>query len=513
MFFNLLTTNYERYRIAHLVMGLIIALYSLLGAFCFCALEQENALKMIREREHNQLVAKQLAREKLFSDLTYYFFKDIKVAALLNTSLPKILDQYDQGLLDSLPVRDSRYSDQPRWNLWGGLYYSGSLYTTIGYGDLTTKSVGGRLFTILYSFLGIPLLITVLNTWGGGLFECMQGLYKKYLLRSAHYIRSRARKSKKLQAEVEYDDYSLAESEVASQADVPLEQEIEQPKLPMKLAVFAIVIYLLFSSFLFQWIQGDWDFITALYFSSVSLTTIGLGDVVVPHRIAVLNFVLILLGLAVVSMSIQIFQVHIEAVFARIIRSIESDFKKQLIAEKRKVSNATSMYAQTDRKQSATVISIPVPSLREQEEFRRQSSQSLANATPEELDAVHRYATQMSLPDRFLVKLMSKHQKRLLNERFLERTRMRNKAIQTDERKSSTSAQTDHIRRLDSLVPAAARFNVSVSPSTESSSSEDEAAASSSTKPAGASASGKAATPQRKRGLSRKKLYIYAAGD
>ncbi|KAI6230806.1 hypothetical protein M3Y99_01025500 [Aphelenchoides fujianensis] len=502
MFFNLLTTNYERYRIAHLVMGLIIAIYSLLGAFCFCALEQENELKIIREREHNQQVAKQLAREKLFSDLTYYFFKDIKVAALLNTSLPKILDHYDQSMLDSLPVRDSRYSDQPRWNLWGGLY-----------GDLTTKSVGGRLFTILYSFLGIPLLITVLNTWGGGLFECMQGLYKKYLLRSAHYIRSRARKSKKLQAEVEYDDYSLADSEVASQADVPLAQEIEQPKLPMKLAVFAIVIYLLFSSFLFQWIQGDWDFITALYFSSVSLTTIGLGDVVVPHRIAVLNFVLILLGLAVVSMSIQIFQVHIEAVFARIIRSIESDFKKQLIAEKRKVSNATSMYAQTDRKQSATVISIPVPSLREQEEFRRQSSQSLANATPEELDAVHRYATQMSLPDRFLVKLMSKHQKRLLNERFLERTRMRNKAIQTDERKSSTSAQTDHIRRLDSLVPTAARFNVSVSPSTESSSSEDEAAASSSTKPPGGAPSGKAATPQRKRGLSRKKLYIYAAGD
>lgn len=109
--------------------------------------------------------------------------------------------------------------------------------------------------------------------------------------------------------------------------------------------------------------------------------------------------------------------------------------------------------------------------------------------------------------------LPSFFRKRLLNERLWERSKMKNVGIQTEERKSSTSAQTDFIRRLNSLHTIE-DVRASASISTDSSEEEEEGQQKSQKNP-GHSGKVVKGEPkiQRKRGLSRKKLYIYNIGD
>ncbi|EPB65306.1 hypothetical protein ANCCEY_15631, partial [Ancylostoma ceylanicum] len=59
-------------------------------------------------------------------------------------------------------------------------------------------------------------------------------------------------------------------------------------------------------------------------------TAAGFGDITPGHSVAVANFLLILIGLSVVSMSINVLQMQLEILFARVVKSIDNDFKMNL---------------------------------------------------------------------------------------------------------------------------------------------------------------------------------------
>lgn len=50
------------------------------------------------------------------------------------------------------------------WTYIDSLYFSVVTLTTIGFGDFTPQTDGGKLFTILYIIIGIGIILSFINT-------------------------------------------------------------------------------------------------------------------------------------------------------------------------------------------------------------------------------------------------------------------------------------------------------------------------------------------------------------
>ena len=50
------------------------------------------------------------------------------------------------------------------WNWLDSIYFSIITLTTIGYGDFSPQTDGGKLFTIFYILIGIGIILSFINT-------------------------------------------------------------------------------------------------------------------------------------------------------------------------------------------------------------------------------------------------------------------------------------------------------------------------------------------------------------
>uniref|UniRef100_A0A915LQL8 Potassium channel domain-containing protein n=1 Tax=Meloidogyne javanica TaxID=6303 RepID=A0A915LQL8_MELJA len=496
-----------------IIMLATLILYTLLGALAFCALESANELEKIAKWSASHRQRELHARERLLADLQYFFVREVNVTRLLSPEFQHSLDLYDKvmefdnrGIEHGLLHKDAHGKRvKPKWNIWGGLYFAGTIFTTIGYGDIVAETIGGKCLVVIYALIGIPLIISFLNVWGNVLLRVVQSFWYDHLLHNLKKlpVLGERRGIVPMESEVKFLDEenqlenyeNLENNEQTSNTEINenfdiqkqsalvvnnnMEEKNEIRELPLKFRIAFLML--------------------------------GFGDYTTEHKVACAYFILILIGLAVVSMSLRILQIKMESLFYKICRSIDSDFKNNLIEEKQTHSISTS----TDNK------------VQDIEELRVKNGKNIELGHVDDnegnTDAIYKYRNSMSRSEKLMViMLMGQHWRNMLDEKLRSRHKMRNNSTQTDDFLTDAQIQTEQVR---SLRPISSLFT---NRSVEGEETDDDEVSDSigqlpSTPISKCSGSiyrrnntmpnAVARQHARGRGLGRKRMYIYNTGD
>lgn len=155
---------------SHVLLLMFLAVYACFGAYIFISFEApseqwekqliiDTRFKIVNESYD---VAKEKDRDD-FVDLFRNKFEDYE--RLLNRAC-------QSGMTSS--------SLDNQWTFWGALFYSMTVFTTIGYGHLTPITFAGRVATMIYAIFGIPILLMVLADLGKLLTRIIKYAFKKF---------------------------------------------------------------------------------------------------------------------------------------------------------------------------------------------------------------------------------------------------------------------------------------------------------------------------------------------
>ncbi|XP_053187829.1 potassium channel subfamily K member 4 [Scomber japonicus] len=230
-----------------------VLLYLVLGAVVFRALETPR-----EQGKHNQL-----------QDTRRDFLLNFSCVAPDN--LHFFIEEVSKAIGEGVdPNSNDTFISQ--WDLASAFFFSGTIITTIGFGNISPKSEGGQLFCIFYALVGIPLFGILLAGVGDHLGT---GLRKT----------------------------------VAKIETLFLKWRVSPTIVRVISAVLSIVLgCLLFVAvpiFVFQEVE-KWTLLESAYFVVITLTTVGFGDYVAgdsgiagsDHWYKPLVWFWILLGLA-----------------------------------------------------------------------------------------------------------------------------------------------------------------------------------------------------------------------
>ncbi|EPB68825.1 Ion channel [Ancylostoma ceylanicum] len=244
---------HKKVGLSHIILLLVLAAYTFLGAVVFYYLETPNERMVVAERkvklddriqqlaEHLSAVAENKTAEEMAEDVKAAYIEMLDVEGTYKWSTF---------------YRSSDPENNYKWTYGSSFFFAMNVYTTTGYGSIAPETRPGQWFVIIYGFIFVPVTLVVIRDLGQWGLLAVTKVYARILLK---YRRWRGRKSDKSN---------------------------EVIRLPIIISVLIMTAFLGGTTVFIYYLDAfsgppgtGLDWFHSLYFSYMSFTTIGLGDV------------------------------------------------------------------------------------------------------------------------------------------------------------------------------------------------------------------------------------------
>lgn len=227
-----------------LIAALIVVVYAVIGGVIFHYLEKDNELRI--QQQVNSEIADFIAVHPCID------IDDV-------VRVYKLMDLMFEGGLRF--VNGSEIINTTRWDYQTAIFTAIELVATIGYHQAAPKSVGGRVLTICYAIIGIPLFMICIIAIGQ-LLNLIADLVIRLLSRCCF----RKRHSSTVDQPVPPRGHWFG-------------RRRGQVYRTVGIGVFGAILFILVPSAIFTKFE-DWSYAEAVYYCFITLITIGFGDFV-----------------------------------------------------------------------------------------------------------------------------------------------------------------------------------------------------------------------------------------
>ncbi|KAG7242153.1 hypothetical protein INR49_024199 [Caranx melampygus] len=163
-----------------------------------------------------------------------------KYTCLTKEDLDEILEIVSEAAGQGVTITGDKHLNT--WDWGNSVIFAATIVTTIGYGNVAPKTKGGRVFCILYGLCGIPLCLVWISELGS-------------------FFGDRA---KRLSQVLIHKGISVKKVQLTCTA---------------LFLLWGLIVHLLIPPFVFMSLEG-WSYLEGIYFSFITLTTVGFGDYV-----------------------------------------------------------------------------------------------------------------------------------------------------------------------------------------------------------------------------------------
>ncbi|KAM9839962.1 potassium channel subfamily K member 2b isoform 1-T1 [Aulostomus maculatus] len=206
----------------------LVVLYLIIGATVFRALEQPH--------ESSQKLAILVQKLEFLATHT----------CVNSSDLEDLVKQVVSAVRAGVNPSGNSSNQTSLWDLSSSFFFAGTVITTIGFGNISPHTEGGRIFCIIYALLGIPLFGFLL----AGVGDQLGTIFGKGIAKVEKMI---------------------------------VKWKVSQTKIrvisTLLFILFGCLIFVALPVVIFKHIEG-WSTLESIYFVVITLTTIGFGDFV-----------------------------------------------------------------------------------------------------------------------------------------------------------------------------------------------------------------------------------------